>query len=497
LAITVSKGNNKPGITINNNRPACQYFFNLEPLWVLCYLLSMDKTILTALEKIVGPGNVTDRDTDRICYAYDATQIQAWPDGVVFPGSTREIAQIVQLANRHHLPLVPRGAGSGMSGGSVPIQGGLVLVLLRMNRIKNIDKDNFLAVVEPGVITRDFQTAVEAQGLFYPPDPSSAAFSTLGGNLAECAGGGRAVKYGVTRDYVLGLEVVLPIGEIIKTGVQTAKGVVGYDLTRLLVGSEGTLGIITEMTLKLIPLPEARQTILSFFNQMETAAQTVVEIFRSGILPSVLEFMDHPSIACVEEFLHLGLPDRAQALLLIEVDGDREAVTRQGETIARICNEKGAAEVKKAGTSRESEILWKARRSISPALFRLRPNKINEDIVVPRDRIPEAIHRFADTGRRLDLLVVSFGHAGDGNIHVNVMYDAKKAGEKERAEQAVKEIFQAVLELGGTLSGEHGVGLTKASFLPLELDSFSLQLMKKIKGLFDPNNILNPGKIFL
>ncbi|MEW6186100.1 MAG: FAD-linked oxidase C-terminal domain-containing protein [Thermodesulfobacteriota bacterium] len=456
----------------------------------------MDKTIVKALEKIVGPENVTDRDTDRICYAYDATQIQAWPDGVVFPGSAREIAQIVGLANRHHLPLVPRGAGSGMSGGSVPIQGGLVLVLLRMNRIKHIDKGNFLAVVEPGVITRDFQETVEAQGLFYPPDPSSSSFSTLGGNLAECAGGGRAIKYGVTRDYVLGLEVVLPTGEIIKTGVQTAKGVVGYDLTRLLVGSEGTLGIITEMTLKLIPLPEARQTILAFFDEMDLAAKTIGEIFRTGILPSVLEFMDQPSIASVEDYLHLGLPGQAQALLLIEVDGDREAVIRQGETIAGLCRAMGATEVKTARTSQESDLLWKARRSISPALFRLRPNKINEDIVVPRDRIPAAITYFQEIGQRYNLLVVSFGHAGDGNIHVNVMYEGEKTGEKEKAEQAVTEIFKVVLELGGTLSGEHGVGLTKASFLPQELDPLSLQLMKKIKGLFDPNNILNPGKIF-
>ena len=456
----------------------------------------MNKAIYKDLEKIVGPEHITDRDTDRQCYAYDATQIQAWPDGVVFPGTTKEIAAIMRLANTHQFPVVPRGAGSGMSGGSVPIQGGVVVVLLRMNRIIKIDVNNFLAVVEPGVITRDLQQAVEAEGLFYPPDPSSSHFSTLGGNLAECAGGGRAVKYGVTRDYVLGLEVVLPSGEILRTGVRTAKGVVGYDLTRLMVGSEGTLGIITEMVLKLIPLPEARQTILAFFDQMTLAARSVVEIFRAGILPSTLEFMDHSSISCVEEYLHLGLPTQAQALLLVEVDGDREAVARLGETIQQLCRQIGATGVKRATTPQEADELWKARRAISPALFRLRPNKINEDIVVPRDKIPEAVDRFEEISRRFGLLIVSFGHAGDGNIHVNIMFDGKKPEEKKRAQEAVVEIFQTVLDLGGTISGEHGIGLTKAPFLSLELDPVSLALMKKIKDLFDPNHILNPGKIF-
>ncbi|MBA4393024.1 MAG: glycolate oxidase subunit GlcD [Desulfobacca sp.] len=456
----------------------------------------MNKEIFKALEKIVGPQYLSDRETDLQCYAYDATQIQARPAGVVFPGSTREISEILKLANQYGFPVVPRGSGSGMSGGSVPIQGGLVLVLLRLDQIKKIDTNNLLALVEPGVITRDLQQAVEAKGLFYPPDPSSSHFSTLGGNVAECAGGGRAVKYGVTRDYVLGLEVVLPSGEIVRTGVHTSKGVVGYDLTRLMVGSEGTLGILTELALKLIPLPEARQTILAFFNQMVLATRTIVEIFQEGIRPSVLEFMDHSSIVCVEDYLHLGLPTQAQALLLIEVDGDQEAVARQGETIQRICQRIGAQGVKLATTPQEAEELWRARRSISPAVFRLRPNKINEDIVVPRDKIPEAIEGFQGIGHQYDLLIVSFGHAGDGNIHVNVMYDKKNPAEKEKAYEAVVAVFKKTLELGGTISGEHGIGLTKAPFLAMELDPVSLTLMKKIKDLFDPNHILNPGKIF-
>jgi glycolate oxidase len=456
----------------------------------------MNQSVYKALEKIVGPDHITSREADLECYAYDATQLKARPEAVVFPADAREISEILKLASRHRFPVVPRGAGSGMSGGSVPIQGGVVLVLLRLNRLKAIDTGNLLAVVEPGVITRDLQQAAEAKGLFYPPDPSSLSFSTLGGNVAECAGGGRAVKYGVTRDYVLGLEAVLPSGEIIRTGVQTAKGVVGYDLTRLLVGSEGTLGVLTELTLKLLPLPEARQTILAFFDSLNQATRAVVEILQSRILPSILEFMDHSSIVCVEEYLHLGLPTEAQAMLLIEVDGDREAVIRQGGLIEQTCVGLGALGVRKASNTREADALWKARRSISPAVFRLRPNKINEDVVVPRDKIPEAIDRFQEIGRRYELLVISFGHAGDGNIHVNVMYDRKKPGESEKAHEAVLEIFKTVIDLGGTLSGEHGIGLTKAPYLNLELNSAQIDLMKKIKDLFDPQHILNPGKIF-
>jgi glycolate dehydrogenase FAD-linked subunit len=456
----------------------------------------LKKEIYKALEKIVDPQHISDRDTDRQCYSFDATQISNWPEAVAFPGSAEEISQILKLANQYRFPVVPRGSGSGFSGGSVPVQEGLVLVLLRLNRIKKIDTKNFLAVVEPGVITKDLQQAVEAQGLFYPPDPSSLAFSSLGGNVAENAGGGRAVKYGVTRDYVLRLEVVLPTGEIIKTGVQTAKGVVGYDLTRLLIGSEGTLGIITEITLKLIPLPEDRQTFLAFFNDLSLAAQAVVELFQSGVLPSILEFMDQPSIKVVEEYLHLGLPLEAQALLLIEVDGQEEVISTQAETIQQTLERLKAQRVRKASSAQEADDLWKARRSISPALFRLKPNKINEDIVVPRDKIPEAIERFQEIGSRLGLLIVSFGHAGDGNIHVNVMYDAKNPEEAAKAKTAVEEIFRAVMALGGTLSGEHGIGLTKAPYLSMELDPVSISLMKKIKQLFDPNHILNPGKIF-
>jgi glycolate oxidase len=321
-------------------------------------------------------------------------------------------------------------------------------------------------------------------------------FSTLGGNVAECAGGARAVKYGVTRDYVLGLTAVLPTGEIMKTGVQTVKGVVGYDVTRLLVGSEGTLGVITEITLKLLPKPETRRPVLAFFNRLDQADQAVVEILHNGILPSTLEFLDQPSIRAVEDYLHLGLPREAEALLLIEVDGDRKEVERQSLRVRESCEKLGATGTRLAYTEAEAEDIWKARRAVSPALFRLRPNKINEDIAVPRSQIPEAIRRFQEIARRHDLLIVSFGHAGDGNIHVNVMYDQKREGQEDRARQAVEEIFKTVLALGGTLSGEHGIGLAKAAYLPWELDPVNLAVMKKIKDLLDPNHILNPGKIF-
>jgi glycolate oxidase len=458
--------------------------------------MSLTPEILQSLEAVVGPENLTDRETDLQCYGYDATAYFGRPEAVIFPGSAEEISAVLRLANEYLFPVIPRGAGSGMSGGSVPARGGLVLGLNRLNRIVKIDRDNFLAVVEPGVVNNDLQQAAEAQGLFYPPDPASMNFSTLGGNVAECAGGARAVKYGVTRDYVLGLTAVLPTGDILKTGVQTIKSVVGYDITRLLVGSEGTLGIITEITLKLLPKPETRRPVLAYFGGIDQAARAVVEILHDGILPSTLEFMDQPSIRAVEDYLHLGLPREAEALLLIEVDGHQEEVERQSLRVAAACERLGAVGTRLARTAEEAEDIWKARRAVSPALFRLRPNKINEDIAVPRARIPEALRRFQEIARRHDLLIVSFGHAGDGNIHVNVMYDQKQEGQETRARRAVEELFRAVLELGGTLSGEHGIGLAKAAYLPWELDPVNLAVMKKIKDLFDPNHILNPGKIF-
>jgi glycolate oxidase len=346
------------------------------------------------------------------------------------------------------------------------------------------------------VVTANLQKEVEKIGLFYPPDPASLKSSTLGGNVAECAGGMRAVKYGVTKDYVMGLEVVLPTGEIITTGGKTVKGVVGYDLTKLMVGSEGTLGIITKIILRLLPLPQDKRTMLAIFSSIDSAANTVSQIISSRIIPTTLEFMDNATIRCVEDYSHLGLPVDAGALLIIEVDGRSEALAREVEEISQICRRNKAIELKIARDSREAEELWKARRSVSQAVVKLNPTKINEDITVPRSRVPDILKRLNEIGRKYNLVIVNFGHAGDGNIHVNVLINKENADEVERAKVAVKEIFQAALDLEGTLSGEHGVGITKMPYIHLELGDMGLEVMKRIKKAFDPNNILNPGKVF-
>ena len=383
-----------------------------------------------------------------------------------------------------------------MTGGALAVNGGLVLALSRLNRILEIDTENLIAVVEPGVITGDLQREAEKVGLFYPPDPSSLKFSTIGGNVAECAGGARAVKYGVTKDYVTGLEVALPTGGIIRTGVRTRKGVVGYDLTKLFVGSEGTLGIITRIILKLLPLPEARKTLLAVFDRLDTAMQTVSGIISARIIPAALEFMDQTAISCVEDYLRLGLPREAGALLLIEVDGRKEAVEAEADTICQLCKKMGARDIRTAGDESETALLWQARRAVSPALFKLKPHKISEDIVVPRSRIAEMVSRAKAIGTENDLIVLCFGHAGDGNIHINIMIDREDRVELQRAQRAKEQIFRTAVELGGTLSGEHGIGITKSPFLGLELSPLAVETMKKIKAALDPNNILNPGKVF-
>ncbi len=456
----------------------------------------MNKEVKKQIEHIVGRGKVLDDQETKICYSYDATNIRYLPDWVVFPETAQQISEILKLANRARFPVIPRGAGTGFTGGTLPVQGGVVLVLTKMNRILKIDPENLLAVVEPGVVNFDLQKEVEKLGLFYPPDPASLKTSTIGGNVAECAGGPRAVKYGVTKDYVMGLEAVLPTGEIISTGVQTVKGVVGYDLTKLLVGSEGTLGIITQITLRLLPLPKAKRTLLAIFPDIEAAGMTVSQVISSRIIPTTLEFMDNASIRCVEDYLHIGLPVEAGALLLIEVDGIPETIAQETDEIRTICQANRAIEVKVARDEKEADELWQARRSMSAAVVKLNPTKINEDITVPRSKVAEILRRVEAIAKKYNLIIVNFGHAGDGNIHVNVMIDKKRADEAERAHRAVEEIFAAALELRGTLSGEHGIGITKAPFIGLEIGDIGLEVMKRIKKSFDPNNILNPGKIF-
>lgn len=452
---------------------------------------------LAEIESIVGNDNLLTAPEERMCYSFDATNRKFLPDAVAFPRNADDVSNIMRCANLHRFPVIPRGAGSGFAGGSLAVEGGLVLALTRMNRIVSIAPENLTAVVEPGVVTGDFQKAVAQSGLFYPPDPASLQFSTMGGNAATCAGGPRCVKYGVTKNYILGLEVVLPTGELLKTGVQTLKGVAGYDLTSLFVGCEGTLGIITRITVRLIPLPPARRCMLATFPRLDDAPLAVSAIIREHIIPSTLEFIDQAAIRCVEEYLHMGLPTQAEALLLIEVDGDEEVIDRQCKAIKTICSGQGASDFQIARSAEEEAQLWKARRSISPALLKLNPDKINEDITVPLSKIPDIIRRVNAIAQKYRLINVSFGHAGDGNIHTNLMINRNNEDEVARAHQAVKEIFQATLELGGTISGEHGIGITKAPFLEMDIGSENHALMNRLKNLLDPNHILNPGKLSL
>jgi glycolate oxidase len=457
----------------------------------------LEPRIIQNLQEIVGAKNVSTARADLICYSYDATQQQFLPEVVVHPGSAEEISQILKLANRERIPVFPRGAGSGFTGGSLPTAGGIVLVTERLDRILAIDEENLVATVEPGVVTEQFQLAVEKVGLFYPPDPASLKFSTLGGNVAECAGGPRCVKYGVTKDYILGLEIVTPTGDIITTGGPTMKGVVGYDLTKLMCGSEGTLGVITRIVIKLLPLPEAKKTMLVLFDSIDGAASAVSAIIRGKIIPATLEFMDGRTLDCVRQATGLQVPDTARAVLIIEVDGDREFLDKQAARIAEIIRPLGVVETRIAETPAESEALWQIRRSVSASLRKVNPDKFNEDICVPRSKVPEMIRKVDAIAEKHGIPIVNFGHAGDGNIHVNIMIDKKIPGELEKAEAAIKEVFQGALDLGGTMSGEHGVGIAKAAYLPLELTPAASEYMKTIKRALDPNNILNPGKIFL
>ncbi len=458
--------------------------------------MTLTETAFKKLRDIVGASNCTRAKEDLACYAYDATARTYMPDAVLFPKNSSEVSAILRLANEYNFFVIPRGSGSGMTGGSLAVNGGVIVVMSRFNRILKIDRDNLITHVEPGVITSHLHKAVEKEGLFYPPDPASSEFSTLGGNLAECAGGPRAIKYGVTRDYVLGLEVVLPTGEIINTGVQTAKGVVGYDLTRFVVGSEGTLGIITRMVLRLLPLPKTIKTMTAVFGTMETAAEAVSSIIRHSIIPRTIEYMDNASIKCVESHLKLGLPVQAGALLLIEVDGNGDEVEKTVEEIKNLCIQHGATSFEIAQTKKEAANLWKARKAISPALFKYGQDKINEDIVVPRSKLPDMVRKINALQAETGLTMVSFGHAGDGNIHFNVMLDKKNKEELKKANAAVEALFDYTLELGGTISGEHGIGITKAPYLAKEIGPVERVLMKKLKMVFDPKGILNPGKIF-
>ncbi len=461
------------------------------------HLDTLRPRVVQELKHIVGAENVLTEEADLIAYSIDGTWIERRPLAIVLPSSAEEVSAILRLANRELLVIAPRGSASGLSGGSVPSGDGIALSMTRMNRILEIDQANFVAVVEPGVITATLQAEVEKVGLFYPPDPSSLNISAIGGNVAENAGGARCLKYGVTADYVMGLQVVLPTGEIICTGGRMVKNVTGYNLRQLFTGAEGTLGVITEVTLKLLPLPKYRLTALATFERLDDAANTVTAVMHSGVLPASIELMDQITVQCVEDLLHIGLPTDAEALLLFAFDGNYEQVVRSElETVTRLSTGNGARSVQTAGTAEESDQLWRARRSVSPALARRKPNKLGEDISVPRSAVPEMIRQVRTIATKYDLLIPVFGHAGDGNLHPNILCNRRDPQEMRRVRAAAAEIFAAAIRCGGTLSGEHGIGLLKKEFMEQDLGHDTIEAMKKIKLALDPNNILNPGKIF-
>jgi len=457
----------------------------------------MDSHFIGQLIEAVGKKYVLHTPEDLAVYSYDGTFAESLPDVVVLPATTEQVSQIVKLAATARVPVVPRGMGSGMAAGSIPFKGGIVISLTRMNHILEIDTENATVRTEAGVVTADLQAAVEKIGFFYPPDPSSIRHSTIGGNIACNAGGPRCLKYGVTGDYVLGLTVVLADGRILKTGGKPIKDVTGYDLNGLFTGSEGTLGLITEALLRLVAKPRYARTALAEFASLVDASRTVNAILLAGILPAALELMDQTAIVCIEEALHLGLNTDVEASLIIETDGaDEQTVLREIEAAARICQESGAQSVKLAGDESERASLWKARRSMSPSLARKAPNKLGEDITVPRSAIPEVIKRLRAISAKHGLPVVIFGHAGDGNLHPNILFDKRQPEQWQKAEQMVAEIFEAALAVGGTLSGEHGVGMLKRPYMERALGSISIDVQRHIKQALDPLNILNPGKIF-
>jgi glycolate oxidase len=453
--------------------------------------------VLARLREIVGAGNVLV-DPDKVePYAQDAVKEKFPPEAVVWPRNSAEVASIMRLANERRFPVTARGGGVGYTGGAVPVDGGIVIGTDRMNQIKEINVDDLYAVTEPGVTTYALQQAVEQHGLFYPPDPASYKNSFIGGNIAENAGGIRSAKYGVTKHYVLGLEVVMPTGEIIRAGGRTSKNVVGFDLTGLICGSEGMLGIITEATLKLLPLPEATRTVRATFKTMTEACACVPRFNRARIVPVAIEVLDRNAIRAVEAEYAFGLDAEAGALLLVAVDGATSEVEQAAQVVEEVLRAGGGYDVLRAATREDEERLWDVRRALSPAIKRFGTMKFNEDVVVPRSRVPELVARVEEVGKQYDTFVVNFGHAGDGNIHVNFMCDRDDPDAMQRARAAVRATFALSVELGGTISGEHGIGYVKAPYIDMALGAATIEAMKRIKHALDPNGILNPGKMFV
>lgn len=433
---------------------------------------------------------------DLVSYSYDASFGSYMPDIAVQALTTDEVVNIMKIANQYKVPVYPRGQSTSLSGGPLPVQGGIVLDCSQWTSKLEVFPEDMLVVVSPGVTAKQINDAALKHGLIYPPDPSSMNIATIGGNLAENSGGPKGLKYGVTKDYVVGLEVVTPEGDVMRTGGKTIKNVTGYDLTNLIVGSEGTLAVITEATLRLYPKPQATVTLMALFDNLIDSGHSISNILSAGIIPAKLEIMDQASIQAVEEYQPTGLPIDVEAMILIELDGHPVAIEQEIEIVRKVCTKYNARKVEIANTEEQALALWRARKLVSPAIVRNKPTKISEDATVPRSKIPEMFTRLKEIRQKYDVELVIFGHAGDGNLHPNIIADANDLEEMKRVEKAVTEIFEAAIELGGTLSGEHGIGTLKAPFLEMELGEVGVDMMKRIKQAWDPNNILNPGKIF-
>lgn len=454
------------------------------------------KDLIQELTKLLGREAVKTDIEDLASYAFDATPDMPVerPDVVVFPENTDHVQAVVNIAKKYDVPVYTRGSGTNLSGGTIPLKKGIVMVMLKMNRILEIDVENLTATCEPGVIIADLNAAVAEHGLMYPPDPGSVDTATMGGSVAECSGGLRGLKYGVTKHYIMGLEVVLANGEVMTCGGKTVKNVSGYDMVKLFVGSEGTLGIVTKIICKLIPAPEARKTATATFTSIHDAANTVSGIIRSRVIPATLEIMDKVTIKTVENYLHLGLPTDAEAMLVIEVDGIPEVVEREADAVARICKANNG-DLKIAENAEERDGLLAARRAALPALAQLSPTTVLEDATVPRSKVPEMISAIRNIADTYDLTIGTFGHAGDGNLHPTIITDETNSEEMNRVHMAVDAIFKAAVEMGGTLSGEHGIGIAKQKYLRNEFGEAGIEALKSVKRALDPENILNPGKV--
>ncbi|MBN1504863.1 MAG: FAD-binding protein [Candidatus Eisenbacteria bacterium] len=468
----------------------------------------MEERVIKRLAEIVGPASVLESEEERLCHSYDATRRSALPDVVVRPQSTEQVAAVARLCTEEKIPLTPRGAGTGLSGGSVPVERGIVMSLTRMNRVREMAIEDLYAICEAGVVTQDFQKTAEEVSLFYPPDPASQNCCTIGGNVATAAGGMRCLKYGVTKNYLMGLEAVLPTGETIKTGARTVKSVVGFDLTRLMCGSEGTLAVVTAAILRLIPKPEHAETILAGFDGVEQAAAASAAVTAGGLTPAALELMDALSVSAVlrdasSQGLLAGEVGRAfggareGALLLAETDGFKEAAEHEAAAVEAVLKKAGARFVKRSSDGAEREALWEARRGVLAGLAKLKPITILEDATVPRSRIVEMVRAVGAVAARHGLTVAVFGHAGDGNLHPTILVDAPLEGRARDVRAAVSEMFDAALALGGTVSGEHGIGIDKAPFLRSEVGEAAFEIMRQLKKVFDPEGILNPGKLLV